>query len=328
MLKNISITNFKILENENIDFKTITVLCGENSSGKSTVVLASLLANDIFNPPSPFKEYIDLRIKDINDCTITYLINKEKYTVKINMRDNSVTGYKQTENIKYSFLSADRIGPRDIYPNPSTNDTKIDIYGKHTAYILNKLGRKNILKKLLKGDSSTLFDQVNYWLQEILNTSFTLEENGNNIKIYYQNHINKKVSPLNTGFGTSMILPILVTCLTAKRGETVIIENPEIHLHPKAQAKLGDFFAWIAKSGIQLIIETHCEHLINKLCYNVFSKTINKNDLVIYYKELCEPFKKINVDEKGKFIDQAGKPMPFPANFFDVSVDDYLAMYR
>lgn len=125
-----------------------------------------------------------------------------------------------------------------------------------------------------------------------------------------------------------MILPILVACLTAKKGETVIIENPEIHLHPKAQAKLGDFFAWVARSGIQLIIETHCEHLVNKLCYNVFSKTINKKDLVIYYKELSKPFKKINVDEKGRFIDQTGNSISFPANFFDVSVDDYLTMYR
>lgn len=328
MLKNIDINKFKILENEKIDFNTITVLCGENSSGKSTVILTALLANDIFNTSTPFNEYIKYRLQDINDSKITYSTEQDEYSITINMRKNSIAGYKQINNIKYTFLSADRIGPRDIYPNPSTNNTKIDIYGEYAAYILNKYGRKKIFKKLLKGDSSTLFDQVNYWLQEILNTSFTLEENGNHIKIYYQNHMNKKVSPLNTGFGTSMILPILVACLTAKQGETVIIENPEIHLHPKAQAKLGDFFAWVARSGIQLIIETHCEHLVNKLCYNVFSKTINKKDLVIYYKELSKSFKKINVDEKGRFIDQAGNSISFPANFFDVSVDDYLTMYR
>ncbi|MDO9017167.1 MAG: DUF3696 domain-containing protein [Deltaproteobacteria bacterium] len=69
----------------------------------------------------------------------------------------------------------------------------------------------------------------------------------------------------NVGVGVSQLLPILVLCLAAPIGSTVLIEQPELHLHPSVQSQLATFFASCALSGRQIVIETHSEHLINRI---------------------------------------------------------------
>src|SRR5580698_5246676 len=69
----------------------------------------------------------------------------------------------------------------------------------------------------------------------------------------------------NVGVGVSQVLPIVVMCLLAPVDSTMILEQPELHLHPAVQARLADFFLSIAKAGKQCIVETHSEYLINRL---------------------------------------------------------------
>lgn len=100
-----------------------------------------------------------------------------------------------------------------------------------------------------------------------------------------------------------------------------MIENPEIHLHPAAQSKLGEFFAFIASAGIQLIIETHCEHLLNRLRYEVYRDAITPDDLIIYYKGgITDPFQPIHVMKNGKY------DVDFPTGFFDATLTELLEM--
>jgi predicted ATPase len=107
-------------------------------------------------------------------------------------------------------------------------------------------------------------------------------------------------------------------CLSAKEGSTLIIEQPELHLHPKMQTKLTDFFVAISQSGKQCIIETHSEHIINALRYRV-AKTEAPDDvkladdIQIYFVEKDEKgslFKPITVDKYANISE-------WPDDFFD-----------
>ncbi len=91
----------------------------------------------------------------------------------------------------------------------------------------------------------------------------------------------KKVSIQDVGFGISQVLPVYIEALRMDKDSTLILEQPEIHLHPNMQSNLGDFLLNMAFSDRNFIIETHSEYLINRLCLRVAQDKSNKlGDLV------------------------------------------------
>ena len=125
----------------------------------------------------------------------------------------------------------------------------------------------------------------------------------------------------------SYLAKVLIVSFMAKRGATVVIENPEIFLHPKAQARLGTFFSFMASKGVQFVIETHCEHLINSVRYNVFKGKIKSKDVVIHYKESAKKkFKYIGIGRDGHFQDEKNNGIEFPNSFFDATLDELMEM--
>jgi len=228
------------------------------------------------------------------------------------------------------FLSADRIGPQDLY-NKNTNPMdRFGILGEYTMSYLEtaRKMRKSIIEELCKDERNTLDSQVNYWLKHIANTTIETEEivGTNLIKARFKNS-NASVQPKNMGSGMSYLVSILVICLAAKKEQIVIIENPEIHLHPKAQSNLGEFFAFVASKGIQIIIETHNDHLINRLRYEVFKNNLKADDIIIHYKENNSPFEQIEIMENGKFKNKDGENS-FPQGFYDATLSEIFAINR
>ncbi len=119
------------------------------------------------------------------------------------------------------------------------------------------------------------------------------------------------------GVGVSQILPILVSGLLAPRGAILLIEQPELHLHPRAQAKLGDFFYGLSRSGKQCIIETHSDCLVNQLRLHMVRDESCRSWIKMYF---------VTQDRNGisKFepvqISRNGHIKNWPAGFFDESV--------
>ena len=89
----------------------------------------------------------------------------------------------------------------------------------------------------------------------------------------YSDH---NVSIADVGFGVSQVVPIIIQGLLLGRGGTLMIEQPELHLHPKMQMKLADFFLSLVIVGKEIIIETHSEHIINRLVRRVVEDNDNK----------------------------------------------------
>jgi hypothetical protein len=91
----------------------------------------------------------------------------------------------------------------------------------------------------------------------------------------------RDVDLTSVGVGVSQILPVLLACLLARSGSLVLIEQPELHLHPAMQLRLADFLLACARSGRQIMIETHSEHLVNRLRLHVAQdETSTTGDLV------------------------------------------------
>jgi predicted ATPase len=123
----------------------------------------------------------------------------------------------------------------------------------------------------------------------------------------------------NVGVGVSQVLPIIVQCLVADPGSTIIIEQPELHLHPKMQSRLADFFLVMSLFGRQLIIETHSEYIIDKLRLRIVQAPLDKpiNDKVaIYFAEKhngASKFKRVELNEFSVMSE-------WPEGFFEESV--------
>jgi predicted ATPase len=129
------------------------------------------------------------------------------------------------------------------------------------------------------------------------------------------------VNITDVGFGVSQVLPILVEGFHLKPGSTIIVEQPEIHLHPRVQAELGDLFIEFYKEGKFSIIETHSEHLILRIQRRIAEGKIKNSDVGIYYFEPTKNGTRIIEME----IDEMGMIKNWPRGFFE---DDFVESYK
>ncbi|ELP1579937.1 DUF3696 domain-containing protein, partial [Campylobacter jejuni] len=173
--------------------------------------------------------------------------------------------------------------------------------------------------------------QIRFWINKILELKLepiTQKIDSSSIKILYKNYdLGMEFSPFNLGSGVSYLTKILILGLSLEKGNILIIENPEVHLHPKAISKLTDFFVFLIKAGIQLIIETHSEHILNGIRWNVFKEEISQQDVQIYYiNNINNNFQSIGINKQGKYINSNGEIIDFPEGFFDSDLDHLLEM--
>ncbi|SFU32074.1 AAA family ATPase [Pseudoduganella namucuonensis] len=186
------------------------------------------------------------------------------------------------ENVKY--LGPLRDEPKSIYPLLGYNDpTDVGYRGEFTAAVLdnNKNTYVNYVpssgfpfstQDKIRTGSTTLYTAVSDWLDYLGIASKVETEDkgkfGHEMTIKTQSSHSEKLHDLtHVGVGVSQALPIVVLSLLADSGSTLIFEQPELHLHPKVQTRLADFFMSLVFSGKQCIVETHSEYLISRLRY-------------------------------------------------------------
>jgi predicted ATPase len=129
--------------------------------------------------------------------------------------------------------------------------------------------------------------------------------------------------PVNVGFGYSYILPLIITGLIAKPGEIVMIENPEAHLHPRAQSRIAEFFAMVASTGVQVFMESHSEHILNG-----FRVSLLKNEIPLHYDELAIHYFNENFESEELVVDKKGKIENWPYGFFDQEEIDLATIFK
>ncbi|MGO4157469.1 DUF3696 domain-containing protein [Cupriavidus sp. YAF13] len=181
-----------------------------------------------------------------------------------------------------SYLGPLRDEPKPIYPYGGTTDSvDVGIKGEFTAAVLDLHKDTEVLyipPSAVKNSPSsadaivrTLSEAVLDWLQYmgIASALQTRDQGklGHELRISTASNAKTLHDLTHVGVGVSQVLPILVQALLVNPGACLIFEQPELHLHPKVQTKLADFFTSVAVLGKQCIIETHSEYLINELRY-------------------------------------------------------------
>ena len=158
--------------------------------------------------------------------------------------------------------------------------------GEYAIFSLEKYKSDPLPEALIiTEDSYTLISQVNYWLNYILGASISTEDvvGTDFVKCFYITSEGKQVRPKNIGAGLSYLISVLVMCLLSNEDDILIIENPEIHLHPKAQSKVCEFLYFIAKAGRQLFVETHSDHIFNGVRAGIATEEMNSKDIAVNF---------------------------------------------
>lgn len=245
------------------------------------------------------------------------------------LNTNPSFGVLQKTIHELQYISADRIGPRDTHDiNYSGVYNSVGLRGERAVWFLNKFRKETVPEnRCHHGQPPVLDKQVEAWMADIFPgfqfavtpisgtdlATLGLASKGNP----------ELIRPQNTGFGLSYTLPIFVACLAAKEGGLVLIENPEAHLHPAAQSQFAAFLAKVVSSGVQLIIETHSDHIINGVRRAVRSgDSITSEDVLIHFFRQAESNKQPQLISIN--IDQRGNLSQWPQGFFD-QLDEDLA---
>lgn len=229
------------------------------------------------------------------------------------------------------FLEAERWGPRAEYKNLSTRayNTVLGVQGELTASYLNHAMTANELigiaamrHSALAEESNQLVENLNAWMSEILGLPLKarvseIDETTVKLKYNIQGGKGKSYSALQVGFGLTFSLPIIVALLRAKKGDLLIFENPEAHLHPSAQVKLGQMIALAVKYGIQVIMESHSDHILNSVRLSCKEGVLTPKEISVlfvqnsFFGDLSCPFvEKIEIAPNGKLSTR-------PSDFFD-----------
>ncbi|NGH10477.1 AAA family ATPase [Serratia marcescens] len=347
MLTSIRIKDFKSLHDEELILKPLTILTGTNSSGKSSVIQAIMLMIKFSNSVNRYSmeevtrylnDFSTIRNKKNNAKVISLSVVNDDVFSQVEMTSDLIV-QKGALNYTYEPID-DFIGPELLYLNANRmgaqeqiplSERRVGTSGEFLFSTFDKIKSLPVADCLVKFENSkTISYQLAEWLSFITGTSSELvtENSGDKVKVSYKiKDLDFSVSPFNLGAGMSYISKVLITCLMAKKGDLILLENPEIQLHPKAQALLGVFLTHIAKNGIQLVIETHCEHLINKIAYQIYDEQFSGSDLIIHYKpSVNDGFVSLRVDEAGQYNDHYTNTVGFPKGFFDATLDDLRSM--
>lgn len=253
------------------------------------------------------------------------LLAKELDLTTKQVRDRSSSFLEAFYRIHY--ISADRIGPQDFYLKSSlTAFPNVGAKGENTINLLNKMRDHLVNENLCLGeDAHTLITQTQEWLHYIFDGA-KLEIPKGTISVLeplFNTSLSRdRFKASNIGFGYSYILPIIVAGLIAKNGEILMIENPEAHLHPKAQSRLIQFLAKVKILGVQIFIESHSDHILNALRIAVLDRVISPQEASILYfpQEIGQPVVQIEIQEDGR-IEQ------WPEGFFDQMDKDFERLF-
>ena len=360
MIRSFEIRNFKALKDVTLQLGQLVLLSGVNSSGKSSVLQALRLAELAMThgPIVQLNHLMGLELGEASD-----VLNREAIAQHIELvvhtvggidrlrliapddQDRSVAlevlahGPGRLESRRWqvdTFLGAERVGPRDILEVAPSGDTHVNVgvRGEFTAHMLALFDRRRVPDALLHPSTAeiplapTLGSQSEAWLSSIVHptrirSTWLPQASAASLQFRDLDVMADWVRPANVGFGLTYCLPIIVSALGSTPGAVFIVENPEAHLHPRAQSEIGKFLVRVAASGVQTIVETHSDHVLNGVRVAVAAEQLlSADDVTIHFFGAAgEEVTNITLNDNGSLS-------VWPSGFFDQAVDDLATVSR
>jgi predicted ATPase len=350
VISELSIRNFKRFEKATFPLRALTVLTGLNGMGKSTAIQALLLARQVAEEPDTqvaqlnglygltlgeASDVLHFNAAD-NEIDIGVHSNGSSYRYRFDAPDDRVPHLRVLERPAtspseltgtgpaFGYLTAERLGPRDLLSVTSVETERVDVgvQGQYTAQVLAQDETQVVRPGMLHPDTeqdrvTTLRTQVEKWASDII-SPIKITANwppglyASVLRFQKPGLMSEEIRPANVGFGFSYALPVIVAGLRAPEDGLLLVENPEAHLHPGGQSRLGRFLARAAGSGVQVVLETHSDHVLNGIRLAMAEeRTVSADEVVVHFfgGDEDEP---ITID-----LNHRGRLTQWPEGFFD-----------
>jgi predicted ATPase len=350
MTKRLRIRNFKAFRDQQLEFAPLTLLVGLNGSGKSSVLQSFLALRQSFNQgllqqgrlaldgellrlgtfqdalfenASEERLMFDLSLGEANGGTHL------NWVFEFGSKDARVSNWTNNLVDAICFLSAERIGPRLNYniSDVDVSTARFGVQGEWTAqYLAASKDQALSVKACLhpQAVSGRLLNQVEAWMGEFspgLRIEAEADHARDAVSLRYRFEARRGVSnsfrATNVGFGISYTLPVVVAVLASEPGDLILLEAPEAHLHPRGQSKLGELLARAASAGVQIIVETHSDHIMNGVRTAVHESVVSASSAQFLYFQ-WDPKKEDGATTVEKIVmDEHGRIENWPTGFFD-----------
>lgn len=357
MIRNLRVQHFKCFQDERLELRPLTVIVGANGVGKSSLLQSLLLAQQALQTQADHIRLNGPFLLNLGTTVDVLCQTSEARTsidIEVTLDDGGAHRFRFEERknepfilhiarrphglptMDLTYLDAERMGPRDtLEVDPTASEVRnVGVRGEFTAQVLAELDMKRVREELRHPRTAEagvqLGKQVELWLSDIapgieVRASSFPGTNISAIRLKRGGLMTEWLRPPNIGFGVSYALPVIVGGLLARPGALFLIENPEAHLHPAGQSRMGRFLATLASAGVQVLVETHSDHILNGILLASVDAAhpLRHEQIVIQYFHgddgkdgRAEP---ITVDARGGLSS-------WPTGFFDQSERDMAAI--
>lgn len=357
ILRELNIENFKCFGGLRVPFAPLTVLSGFNGGGKSTALQPLLLMAQGLKQGA-FRSGIAATSLPLNGelarlGTVGDIFPNRASEIRfeiitdqgqIDLRFSGKAGARNLDILppyvdrpldrligplaRFSYLSAVRSGPMEAFPAPDLvagHAPDVGMDGRYASYWYHELAdtEVEVAKRCPDQTADTFRKQLDAWLARLapgasanvqalpVSSSFALQ--------FRLSEIGEWRRPANVGYGLTYAFPIIVALLAARAGDIISIDSPEAHLHPHAQSQMGRMLATFAAAGIQIIVETHSDHVLNGIRIAVRDKILAAKDTSLLF------FSGVSPEGHGVTrprVDDNGRINEWPDGFFDQSEKD------
>lgn len=355
MINLLRLKNFKAFKDQILKLNNLSLLSGLNSTGKSSALQALLLLRQSYKQDLLPKTGLalngdlvcigtaqDALFEGAEEDSIGFEVefgdgkrgswdfnyNRQSDVLDLSSKPTEIEIYNTSLfSDKFHYLEAERIAPRtyfEISDFQVRQHQQLGNKGEYTAHFLSMYRDREILNARVshaKAKSNSLSDQVEAWLGEVspgtrLEIKSSLEMDL--VSLQYSYGLSNPYRATNVGFGITYTLPIIVAALSASSETLIIVENPEAHLHPKGQAKMGELLALAASGGVQVLIESHSDHVLNGIRLAVHDGKLDANLVGLqYFQRLEKEEGQTCTQVVSPRIDQNGRIDKWPDGFFD-----------